>query len=86
MTQDIREIRIANLTKANQIKYSRYPTLVHTLPEKVRNRLDSYLNHNWPSMVCLRKLCSEFPFVTLPSYKAVQNYRKKYHVFSPKFQ
>ncbi len=86
MIQDIRKIRITNLTKANQIKYSEYPTSVHLLPEKVRNRLDSYLNYNWPSMVCLRKLCSEFPYVTLPSYKAVQNYRKKYLILGSEFR
>lgn len=90
MTEDtinkLREKRIASLIKANQIKYSEYPTLVHALPEKVRARLDSYLDHNWPSMVCLRKVCSEFPFVKLPSYKTVQNYRKKYHNLGSKYQ
>lgn len=86
MTKDIREVRIASLVKANQVKYSEYPTLVHALPEKVRNRLNSYLDHNWPSMVCLRKLCSEFPFVRLPSYKSLQNFRKKYHYLGSEFQ
>lgn len=85
MSKDLREIRLTSLEKANQIKYSGYPTLVHALPEKVHARLDSYLDHNWPSMVCLRKLCSEFPFVRLPSYKAVQNYKKKYHVLGSKY-
>lgn len=86
MTKDIREIRITNLIKANQIKYSEYPTLVHALPEKVRARLDWYIDHNWPSMVCLRKVCSEFPFVRLPSYKVVQNYRKKYRALESNYQ
>lgn len=86
MTKDIQKIRITNLVKANQVKYSGHPTLIHALPEKVRARLDSYLDHNWPSMVCLRKVCSEFPNVILPSYKAVQNYRKKYHILGSEFQ
>lgn len=85
-TNKLREKRITNLIKANQIKYSGYPTLIHALPEKVRARLDSYLDHNWPSMVCLRKVCSEFPSVRLPSYKVVQNYRKKYHVLGSQYQ
>lgn len=86
MIKDLRETRIANLVKANQIKEAGYETSVHALPEKVRVRLDRYLDCKFPSMVCLRKLCSEFPSVYLPSYKAVQNYRKKYHVFGSKFQ
>lgn len=90
MTEDkikqTREKRITSLEKANQIKYSQYLTSVHALPEKVLNRLNMYLNMKLPSMVCLRKLCSEFPTVWLPSYKAVQNYRKKYHVSGSKYQ
>lgn len=85
-SKQIREIRISSLAKANHIKYSQYPTLIHALPEKVKKRLDMYLNQRLPSMVCLRKLCSEFPTVWLPSYKVVQNYRKKYHVFGLKYQ
>lgn len=90
MTEDkanqIREKRLESLKKANQVKYSEYPTTIHTLPQKVRARLDQYLNYGYPSMVCLRKLCSEFPFVRLPSYKATQNYRQKYHVLGSKYQ
>lgn len=86
MTKDIREIRISNLEKANQIKEAGYATYVHALPDKVRTRLDWYLNCNFPSMVCLKELCSEFPSVILPSYKSVQNYRKKYHVLGSQFQ
>ena len=90
MTEDkinkTREKRIASLIKANQIKYSGYETSIHALPEKVRIRLDRYLDWNFPSMVCLRKLCSELPFTRLPSYRVVQNYRKKYHVLSSKNQ
>ena len=85
-SKQTREKRIASLERANQIKYSQYPTSVHALPDKVLKRLNMYLNMKLPSMVCLRKLCSEFPFIRLPSYKAVQNYRKKYHVLGSKYQ
>ncbi len=90
MTEDktiqIREKRIESLKKANQVKYSEYPTTIHALPKQVITRLDQYLNYGYPSMVCLRKLCSEFPSVRLPSYKAIQNYRKKYHELGEKYQ
>jgi hypothetical protein len=85
-TNRIREKRIESLKKANQVKYSEYPTTIHALQEKIHARLDQYLNYGFPTMVCLRKLCTEFPFVRLPSYKAVQNYRKKYHVLGCKYQ
>lgn len=85
-TNKLREKRIANLVKANQVKYSEYPTTIHELPEKIHARLDQYLNYRFPTMVCLRKLCTEFPSVRLPSYKAVQNYRQKYHVLGCKYQ
>ena len=82
----IRKKRIESLEKANKVKYSEYPTTIHELPDKVRACLDQYLNYRFPTMVCLRKLCSEFPSVKLPSYKAVQNYRAKYHSLGDKYQ
>lgn len=79
MTSGIYNIRVANLRKATLVRQQGFETSIHALPTKVRSRLDWYLNCRMSSVNCLRKLCAEFPGISLPSYKAVQNYRKRYH-------
>lgn len=80
MADGLYNIRKANLQKATQVRQAGFKTSIHALPEQVHTRLDQFLTFKMSSMECLRMICAEFPDVKLPSYKAVENYRRRYHI------
>ncbi len=71
--------RVANLQKATQLKRDGFKSSIHALPQEVRTKLDELLTHKLSPVKALAALCEQYPAVELPSYKAVENYRNKYH-------
>lgn len=71
--------RVANLQKATQLKRDGFKSSIHALPQEVRTKLDELLTHKLSPVKALAALCEQYPTVKLPSYKAVENYRNKYH-------
>lgn len=71
--------RKANLQKATQIRQSGYKSSIHALPEHVRAKLDQFLTWKLSPVKALAALCELYPKLELPSPKAVENYRNKYH-------
>lgn len=71
--------RVASLQKATQLKRDGFKSSIHALPQEVRTKLDELLTHKLSPTKALAALCEQYPTVELPSYKAVENYRNKYH-------
>jgi hypothetical protein len=71
--------RVANLQKATRIKQAGYKSSIHALPQEVRTKLDEILTWKISPKKALAALCEQYPKVELPSAKAVENYRNKYH-------
>lgn len=71
--------RVANLQKATQLKRDGFKSSIHALPQEVRTKLDELLTHKLSPVKALAALCDQYPKVELPSPKAVENYRNKYH-------
>lgn len=79
LQDEYRLTRIANLHKATQLKRDGFKSSIHALPQEVRTKLDELLTHKLSPAKALAALCEQYPKTELPSPKAVENYRNKYH-------
>lgn len=79
MIQTLQDIRRQNLKKATQVRQDGHKTSIHALPPKIKERLDQLLTHRLSAINVLRSINNEFPGIELPSPKAVESYRTKYH-------
>lgn len=80
MIPTLQDIRKENLQKGTQVRQNGFKSSIHALPPKVKLRLDELLSYRLSPVNVLKSLCEEFPRVKLPSAKAVENYRNKYHI------
>lgn len=74
--------RVANLKKATELKRNGFKSSIHALPQEVRTKLDELLTYKISPKKALSSLCEQYPDIKFPSYKAVENYRNKYHKVS----
>src|SRR3989344_6361825 len=79
MIPTLSDIRRQNLQKATLVRQSEFKSSIHALPPKIKARIDQYLSLRYSPYEVLAKVCQEFPRAELPSPKAVENYRNKYH-------
>lgn len=76
---ELKQLRTLNLRKATQIRQMGFKSSIHALPPDVKLRLDQLLTMKISPRAALAELCQQFPRVELPSPKAVEHYRNKYH-------
>lgn len=79
MIPTLSDIRRQNLQKATLVRQSEFKSSIHALPPKIKARIDHYLSLRYSPYNALVEVCKEFPRAELPSPKAVENYRNKYH-------
>ncbi len=79
MILTLQDKRKLNLQKGTQVRQKGFKSSIHALPSEVKLKLDELLAQRISPINALRSLCDEFPNVDLPSAKAVENYRNKYH-------
>lgn len=78
MKEGINRVRAKNFKKASDLRSKGFKTAIHALPAKVRETMDTLLKDGISPKETLKLTSAKYPKIQLPSYVAVDNYRKKY--------